>query len=130
MVLGEENLWDHAFLLEALKFITYDAPRKKLFAYPLAHRGGKVVGAIRSVGKVCGDEATDFFARLIVEHNGIKIGNREIAFRKTIDNGVAREILIVFLARKPLFARRSDDIAIYNKRGSAVVIKRRNPQYT
>src|SRR3989344_6921562 len=103
MVFREKNLWDRAAVRQATEFGVYDAPRKKLFAGPLMHRRGKVFGAIRSVGEIRSCETTSLQARLVIKDDCVEIGDRKLAFRKTIDDGVAWEILIVFLARESLF---------------------------
>ena len=74
--------------------------------------------------QVCFDEPVQVQEGLLVEHNGVQIGRREAAAVQTEADGRLGETGVVLFTAKPLLLGGSLDVAIHDKRCSAVVVER------
>ena len=99
---------------------------KQFFAQPHRQRQAKrckTPGRERQIGF---HQAFELEERLVVKRHVIDLGGGHAGLLKAIAQGIERKIRIVFFARKALFLRRGDDLAVAHQRGGAVVIERRD----
>src|SRR5215813_2100002 len=105
------------------------APHEYFFFYPYQHcrhKTDKTAGRERVVRL---QKSLELKERLFVKRNRGKVLIVDSCLFQDVADSVDWKGGIVLLARKTLFLRGSNDLAVNEKRGSAVVVKRRYPQY-
>jgi hypothetical protein len=109
-------------------FLPKEVSQQELLFQPHGHGGKKRLETTRSETDIGFEEPLEFDKRLVIEHNVFEILDSDTSFVQTILNGMTWKTWIMLLSRKALFLRRSDDLAILNKTGGAVMVVRRDTE--
>src|SRR5437763_606687 len=97
----------------------------EFFAQPQRHRHQKRFYATRRIINVGLQQPLEFQKRFIVKSYQVNVCSANPAFSQTVINGVARETMVVLLAREALFLRSSNYTAIaHQARGGIVIVGR------
>ena len=119
MVLAEEQL---AELFEQ------QVLQEKLLPQPQGDRHTEGPEPARREGQVGLEQALELEEGLVVEDDAVNTAQPEPGLAHAVADRVSGKPGIVLLAREALFLRRSDDMAVFDQRGRAVVVERRDSE--
>src|SRR2546427_9318402 len=129
MVLAEEQLLvpdpvasDFAELFEQ------QVLEEKLLPQPQGDRHTEGPEPARREGQVGLEQALELEEGLVVEDDAVNTAQPEPGLAHAVADRVSGKPGIVLLAREALFLRRSDDMAVFDQRGRAVVVERRDSE--
>ena len=129
VVLGEQKLVLPVELgRQLLQVLADDVLLKQFFADPHRDRHRERAKTTRRKRDIGLQQPLEFEKRFFVEHHVIDVVERDAALLQAIGDGVNGKAGVLLPARKALLLRRRHDAAVHEKRGSAVVIERRDAE--